>query len=69
MGAPETEIYKPEYYGTVNLLYSPVHNDIIESLEYPNQIWHIDNEGKYRLYIESINPIVTHVKYYLIGTL
>ena len=65
----EAEIYEPEYYGTVNILYSPTHDDILESLEYPNQIWHIDIEGKYRLYIETVHPIVTHVKYYLIGTL
>ena len=69
MGTPETERYEPEYFGTVNVLYSPVHDEILESLEYPNQLWHKDTEGQYRLYIETINPVVTHVKYYLIGTL
>ncbi len=59
----------PYHCGTVNILYSPESDDLIESLEYPNQMWHEDDYGKYRLFINSIHPTIVHTKYYLIGTL
>jgi len=55
--------------GTVNLLYSPAADDIIEALEYPNQIWHEDEFGRYRLFILSFHPVLNYVKYYHIGDL
>ncbi len=72
MGTPETgEDYEigPTYCGTVNLLYSPHADEIIEALEYPNQIWHEDDFGKYRLFILSFHPSLSYVKYYYIGDL
>ncbi len=71
MGETETGEYEtgPIYCGIINLLYSPQDDEIIEALEYPNQLWHEDDSGKYRLFINSIHPEITHTRYYLIGTL
>ena len=67
----DTDDYEigPYHCGTINLLYSPESNDLLESLEYPNQFWHEDEEGKHRLFIMSVHPEVRHTKYYLIGVL
>ena len=59
----------PIYCGTINLLYSPEENELIEALEYPNQLWHMDDIGRYRLFILKVHPVPTHIKYYFIGTL
>lgn len=59
----------PFYSGTINLLYSPETDDLIESLEYPNQMWLDDDMGSYRLFIIKVQPVVSYVKYYLVGTL
>ncbi len=71
MGEAETGDYEfgPIYSGSVSVLYSPLADDIVESIDYPNQMWHEDDEGRYRLFILSIQPAITYVKYYLIGTL
>ncbi len=70
MGETETREFKgdePPAGTPMNILYSPLVDEIKIQLQYPNEHWFRDRLGKFKLFCQVQPTMIRHTRWYLVG--